>query len=153
MKYKPLTPLQQEKYNSQKKAYEHPVVESEEAEEQQEEEAKAIEEAPENAVAESSEKDTDKGEDKGAETSILREEPKEVSTEDIAAKALAAVAETEEVPLTAEKKEACTPCRSSDRPYLCGDEELYRPVIWRGCRSGDRGASEESRDPQNRASG
>ena len=54
---------------------------------------------------------------------------------------------------TAEKKEACTPCRSSDRPYLCGDEELYRPVIWRGCRSGDRGASEESRDPQNRASG
>lgn len=106
MKYKPLTPLQQEKYNSQKKAYEHPAVESEEAEEQQEEEAKAVEEAPENAVAESSEKDTDKGEDKGAETSILREEPKEVSTEDIAAKALAAVAETEEVPLTAEKKEA-----------------------------------------------
>lgn len=106
MKYKPLTPLQQEKYNSQKKAYEHPVVESEEAEEQQEEEAKAVEEAPENAVAESPEKDTDKGEDKGAETSILREEPKEVSTEDIAAKALAAVAETEEVPLTAEKKEA-----------------------------------------------
>lgn len=106
MKYKPLTPLQQEKYNSQKKAYEHPVVESEEAEEQQEEEAKAVEEAPENAVAESSEKDTDKGEDKGADTSILREEPKEVSTEDIAAKALAAVAETEEVPLTAEKKEA-----------------------------------------------
>lgn len=106
MKYKPLTPLQQEKYNSQKKAYEHPVVESEEAEEQQEEEAKAVEEAPENAVAESSEKDTDKGEDKEAETSILREEPKEVSTEDIAAKALAAVAETEEVPLTAEKKEA-----------------------------------------------
>lgn len=106
MKYKPLTPLQQEKYNSQKKAYEHPVVESEEAEEQQEEEAKAVEEAPENAVAESPEKDTDKGKDKGAETSILREEPKEVSTEDIAAKALAAVAETEEVPLTAEKKEA-----------------------------------------------
>ena len=106
MKYKPLTPLQQEKYNSQKKAYEHPAVESEEAEEQQEEEAKAVEEAPENAVAESPEKDTDKGEDKGAETSILREEPKEVSTEDIAAKALAAVAETEEVPLTAEKKEA-----------------------------------------------
>lgn len=106
MKYKPLTPLQQEKYNSQKKAYEHPAVESEEAEEQQEEEAKAVEEAPENAVAESSEKDTDKGEDKGADTSILREEPKEVSTEDIAAKALAAVAETEEVPLTAEKKEA-----------------------------------------------
>ena len=106
MKYKPLTPLQQEKYNSQKKAYEHPVVESEDAEEQQEEEAKAVEEAPENAVAESSEKDTDKGEDKEAETSILREEPKEVSTEDIAAKALAAVAETEEVPLTAEKKEA-----------------------------------------------
>ena len=106
MKYKPLTPLQQEKYNSQKKAYEHPVVESEEAEEQQEEEAKAVEEAPENAVAESPEKDTDKGEDKEAETSILREEPKEVSTEDIAAKALAAVAETEEVPLTAEKKEA-----------------------------------------------
>ena len=105
MKYKPLTPLQQEKYNSQKKAYEHPVVESEEAEEQQEEEAKAVEEAPENAVAESSEKDTDKGEDKGADTSILREEPKEVSTEDIAAKALAAVAETEEVPLTAEKSE------------------------------------------------
>lgn len=105
MKYKPLTPLQQEKYNSQKKAYEHPVVESEEAEEQQEEEAKAVEEAPENAVAESSEKDTDKGEDKEAETSILREEPKEVSTEDIAAKALAAVAETEEVPLTAEKSE------------------------------------------------
>ena len=106
MKYKPLTPLQQEKYNSQKKAYEHPVVESEEAEEHQEEEAKAVEEAPENAVAESPEKDTDKGEDKEAETSILREEPKEVSTEDIAAKALAAVAETEEVPLTAEKKEA-----------------------------------------------
>ena len=106
MKYKPLTPLQQEKYNSQKKAYEHPVVESEEAEEQQEEEAKAVEESPENAVAESPEKDTDKGKDKEAETSILREEPKEVSTEDIAAKALAAVAETEEVPLTAEKKEA-----------------------------------------------
>ena len=107
MKYKPLTPLQQEKYNSQKKAYEHPVAESEEeAEEQQEEEAKAVEEAPENVVAESPEKDTDKGEDKEAETSILREEPKEVSTEDIAAKALAAVAETEEVPLTAEKKEA-----------------------------------------------
>ena len=105
MKYKPLTPLQQEKYNSQKKAYEHPVVESEEAEEQQEEEAKAVEEAPENAVAESPEKDTDKGEDKEAETSILREEPKEVSTEDIAAKALAAVAEIEEVPLTAEKSE------------------------------------------------
>ena len=106
MKYKPLTPLQQEKYNSQKKAYEHPVAESEEeAEEQQEEEAKAVEEAPENVVAESYEKDTDKGEDKEAETSILREEPKEVSTEDIAAKALAAVAETEEVPLTAEKKE------------------------------------------------
>lgn len=76
MKYKPLTPLQQEKYNSQKKAYEHPVVESEEAEEQQEEEAKAVEEAPENAVAESPEKDTDKGKDKEAETSILREEPK-----------------------------------------------------------------------------
>ena len=107
MKYKPLTPLQQEKYNSQKKAYEHPVAESEEeAEEQQEEEAKAVEEAPENAVAESTEKDKDKAEDKEAETSILREEPKEVSTEDIAAKALAAVAETEEVPLTAEKKEA-----------------------------------------------
>ena len=106
MKYKPLTPLQQEKYNSQKKAYEHPVVESEEAEEQQEEEAKAVEEVPENAVAESPEKDTDKGKDKEAETSILREEPKEVSTEDIASKALAAVAETEEVPLTAEKKEA-----------------------------------------------
>ena len=107
MKYKPLTPLQQEKYNSQKKAYEHPVAESEEeAEEQQEEEAKAVEEAPENAVTESPEKDTDKGEDKEAGTSILREEPKEVSTEDIAAKALAAVAETEEVPLTAEKKEA-----------------------------------------------
>ena len=106
MKYKPLTPLQQEKYNSQKKAYEHPVAESEEeAEEQQEEEAKAVEEAPENVAAESSEKDTDKDEDKEAETSILREEPKEVSTEDIAAKALAAVAETEEVPLTAEKKE------------------------------------------------
>ena len=105
MKYKPLTPLQQEKYNSQKKAYEHPVVESEEAEEQQEEETKVVEEAPENAVAEFPEKDTDKGEDKEAETSILREEPKEVSTEDIAAKALAAVAETEEVPLTAEKKE------------------------------------------------
>ena len=101
MKYKPLTPLQQEKYNSQKKAYEHPVAESEEAEEQQEEEVKAVEEAPENAVAESIEKDTDKE----AETSILREEPKEASAEDIAAKALAAVAETEEVPLTAEKKE------------------------------------------------
>ena len=107
MKYKPLTPLQQEKYNSQKKAYEHPVAESEEeAEEQQEEEAKAVEEAPENAVTDSPEKDTDKDDDKEAETSILREEPKEVSTEDIAAKALAAVAETEEVPLTAEKKEA-----------------------------------------------
>lgn len=105
MKYKPLTPLQQEKYNSQKKAYEHPAVESEEAEEQQEEEVKAVEEAPENAVAESIEKDTDKGADKEAETSILREEPKEASAEDIAAKALAAVAETEEVPLTAEKKE------------------------------------------------
>ena len=105
MKYKPLTPLQQEKYNSQKKAYEHPVAESEEAEEQQEEEVKAVEEAPENAVAESIEKDTDKGADKEAETSILREEPKEASAEDIAAKALAAVAETEEVPLTAEKKE------------------------------------------------
>lgn len=105
MKYKPLTPLQQEKYNSQKKAYEHPVAESEEAEEQQEEEAKAVEEAPESAVAESIEKDTDKDEDKEAETSILREEPKEASAEDIAAKALAAVAETEEVPLTAEKKE------------------------------------------------
>lgn len=117
MKYKPLTPLQQEKYNSQKKAYEHPVVESEEAEEQQEEEAKAIEEAPENAVAESSEKDTDKGEDKGAETSILREEPKEVSTEDIAAKALAAVAETEEVPLTAEKKEAEESEEPAEKPH------------------------------------
>ena len=105
MKYKPLTPLQQEKYNSQKKAYEHPVAESEEAEEQQEEEAKAVEEAPESAVAESIEKDTNKDEDKEAETSILREEPKEASAEDIAAKALAAVAETEEVPLTAEKKE------------------------------------------------
>lgn len=105
MKYKPLTPLQQEKYNSQKKAYEHPVAESEEAEEQQEEEVKAVEEAPENAVAESIEKDTDKGADKEAETSILREEPKEASAEDIAAKALAAVAETEELPLTAEKKE------------------------------------------------
>ena len=101
MKYKPLTPLQQEKYNSQKKTYEHPVAESEEAEEQQEEEVKAVEEAPESAVAESIEKDTDKE----AETSILREEPKEASAEDIAAKALAAVAETEEVPLTAEKKE------------------------------------------------
>ena len=101
MKYKPLTPLQQEKYNSQKKAYEHPVAESEEAEGQQEE----VEEAPESAVAESIEKDTDKDEDKEAETSILREEPKEASAEDIAAKALAAVAETEEVPLTAEKKE------------------------------------------------
>ena len=117
MKYKPLTPLQQEKYNSQKKAYEHPVVESEEAEEQQEEEAKAVEEAPENAVAESSEKDTDKGEDKGAETSILREEPKEVSTEDIAAKALAAVAETEEVPLTAEKKEAEESEEPAEKPH------------------------------------
>lgn len=105
MKYKPLTPLQQEKYNSQKKAYEHPVAESEEAEEQREEEVKAVEEAPENAVAESIEKDTDKDEDKEAETSILREEPKEASAEDIAAKALAAVAETEEVPLTTEKKE------------------------------------------------
>ena len=118
MKYKPLTPLQQEKYNSQKKAYEHPVVESEEAEEQQEEEAKAVEEAPENAVAESPEKDTDKGEDKEAETSILREEPKEVSTEDIAAKALAAVAETEEVPLTAEKKEAeASEEESAEKPH------------------------------------
>ena len=102
MKYKPLTPLQQEKYNSQKKAYEHPAAESEEAEGQQEE----VEEAPENAVAESIEKDTDKDEDKEEETSILREEPKEASAEDIAAKALAAVAETEEVPLTTEKKEA-----------------------------------------------
>lgn len=106
MKYKPLTPLQQEKYNSQKKTYEHPVAESEEAEEQQEEEVKAVEEAPESAVAESIEKDTDKDADKEAETSILREEPKEASAEDIAAKALAAVAETEEVPLTTEKKEA-----------------------------------------------
>ena len=117
MKYKPLTPLQQEKYNSQKKAYEHPLVESEEAEEQQEEEAKVVEEAPENAVAESPEKDTDKGEDKGAETSILREEPKEVSTEDIAAKALAAVAETEEVPLTAEKKEAEESEEPAEKPH------------------------------------
>ena len=117
MKYKPLTPLQQEKYNSQKKAYEHPVVESEEAEEQQEEETKAVEEAPENAVAESPEKDTDKGEDKEAETSILREEPKEVSTEDIAAKALAAVAETEEVPLTAEKKEAEASEEPAEKPH------------------------------------
>ena len=117
MKYKPLTPLQQEKYNSQKKAYEHPVVESEEAEEQQEEEAKAVEEAPENAVAESPEKDTDKGKDKEAETSILREEPKEVSTEDIAAKALAAVAETEEVPLTAEKKEAEASEEPAEKPH------------------------------------
>lgn len=106
MKYKPLTPLQQEKYNSQKKTYEHPVAESEEAEEHQEEEVKAVEEAPESAVAESIEKDTDKDADKEAETSILREEPKEASAEDIAAKALAAVAETEEVPLTTEKKEA-----------------------------------------------
>ena len=118
MKYKPLTPLQQEKYNSQKKAYEHPVAESEEeAEEQQEEEAKAVEEAPENAVTESPEKDTDKGEDKEAETSILREEPKEVSTEDIAAKALAAVAETEEVPLTAEKKEAEASEEPAEKPH------------------------------------
>ena len=118
MKYKPLTPLQQEKYNSQKKAYEHPVAESEEeAEEQQEEEAKAVEEAPENAVAESIEKDTDKDEDKEAETSILREEPKEVSTEDIAAKALAAVAETEEVPLTAEKKEAEASEEPAEKPH------------------------------------
>ena len=117
MKYKPLTPLQQEKYNSQKKAYEHPVVESEEAEEQQEEEAKAVEEAPENAVAESSEKDTDKDEDKEAETSILREEPKEASAEDIAAKALAAVAETEEVPLTAEKKEAEASEEPAEKPH------------------------------------
>lgn len=117
MKYKPLTPLQQEKYNSQKKAYEHPVVESEEAEEQQEEETKVVEEAPENAVAESPEKDTDKGEDKEAETSILREEPKEVSTEDIAAKALAAVAETEEVPLTAEKKEAEKSEEPAEKPH------------------------------------
>ena len=118
MKYKPLTPLQQEKYNSQKKAYEHPVAESEEeAEEQQEEEAKAVEEAPENVVAESPEKDTDKDEDKEAETSILREEPKEVSTEDIAAKALAAVAETEEVPLTAEKKEAEASEEPAEKPH------------------------------------
>lgn len=117
MKYKPLTPLQQEKYNSQKKAYEHPVAESEEAEEQQEEEAKAVEEAPENAVAESSEKDTDKDEDKEAETSILREEPKEASAEDIAAKALAAVAETEEVPLTAEKKEAEASEEPAEKPH------------------------------------
>ena len=117
MKYKPLTPLQQEKYNSQKKAYEHPVAESEEAEEQQEEEAKAVEEAPENAVAESSEKDTDKGEDKEAEASILREESKEASAEDIAAKALAAVAETEEVPLTAEKKEAEASEEPAEKPH------------------------------------
>ena len=118
MKYKPLTPLQQEKYNSQKKAYEHPVVESEEAEEQQEEEVKAVEEAPENAVAESIEKDTDKGADKEAETSILREEPKEASAEDIAAKALAAVAETEEVPLTAEKKETeASEEESAEKPH------------------------------------
>lgn len=117
MKYKPLTPLQQEKYNSQKKAYEHPVAESEEAEEQQEEEAKAVEEAPENVVAESPEKDTDKDEDKKAETSILREEPKEASAEDIAAKALAAVAETEEVPLTAEKKEAEASEEPAEKPH------------------------------------
>ena len=117
MKYKPLTPLQQEKYNSQKKAYEHPVAESEEAEEQQEEEAKAVEEAPENVVAESPEKDTDKGEDKEAETSILREESKEASAEDIAAKALAAVAETEEVPLTAEKKEAESSEEPAEKPH------------------------------------
>ena len=117
MKYKPLTPLQQEKYNSQKKAYEHPVAESEEAEEQQEEEAKTVEEAPENAVAESIEKDTDKDEDKEAETSILREEPKEASAEDIAAKALAAVAETEEVPLTAEKKEAEASEEPAEKPH------------------------------------
>ena len=118
MKYKPLTPLQQEKYNSQKKAYEHPVAESEEeAEEQQEEEAKAVEEAPENAVAESIEKDTDKDEDKEAETSILREESKEASAEDIAAKALAAVAETEEVPLTAEKKEAESSEEPAEKPH------------------------------------
>ena len=118
MKYKPLTPLQQEKYNSQKKAYEHPVAESEEAEEQQEEEVKAVEEAPENAVAESIEKDTDKGADKEAETSILREEPKEASAEDIAAKALAAVAETEEVPLTAEKKETeASEEESAEKPH------------------------------------
>ena len=118
MKYKPLTPLQQEKYNSQKKAYEHPVVESEEAEEQQEEEVKAVEEAPENAVAESIEKDTDKGADKEAETSILREEPKDASAEDIAAKALAAVAETEEVPLTAEKKETeASEEESAEKPH------------------------------------
>ena len=118
MKYKPLTPLQQEKYNSlqqekynsQKKAYEHPVAESEE-------EAEAVEEAAENAVAESPEKDTDKDEDKEAETSILREEPKEVSTEDIAAKALAAVAETEEVPLTAEKKEAEASEEPAEKPH------------------------------------
>ena len=117
MKYKPLTPLQQEKYNSQKKAYEHPVAESEEAEEQQEEEAKAVEEAPENAVTESIEKDSDKDEDKEAETSILREEPKEASAEDIAAKALAAVAETEEVPLTAEKKEAEASEEPAEKPH------------------------------------
>lgn len=117
MKYKPLTPLQQEKYNSQKKAYEHPVAESEEAEEQREEEVKAVEEAPENAVAESIEKDTDKDEDKEAETSILREEPKEASAEDIAAKALAAVAETEEVPLTAEKKEAEASEEPAEKPH------------------------------------
>ena len=118
MKYKPLTPLQQEKYNSQKKAYEHPVAESEEAEEQQEEEVKAVEEAPENAVAESIEKDTDKGAYKEAETSILREEPKEASAEDIAAKALAAVAETEEVPLTAEKKETeASEEESAEKPH------------------------------------
>lgn len=117
MKYKPLTPLQQEKYNSQKKAYEHPVAESEEAEEQQEEEVKAVEEAPESAVAESIEKDTDKGADKEAETSILREEPKEASAEDIAAKALAAVAETEEVPLTTEKKETEASEEPIEKPH------------------------------------
>lgn len=96
MKYKPLTPLQQEKYNSQKKAYEHPAAEPvEEAEEPQEEKAKAEEEAPESAVAEEPEKKTEKE----AETSVLKEESQEISTEDIAAKALAAVAETEKVPM------------------------------------------------------
>ncbi len=102
MKYKPLTPLQQEKYNSQKKAYEQPTVEPVEEAEEQQEEAKAEEEAPESAEPEEPEKKAEKE----VETSVLKEEPQEISTEDIAAKALAAVAETEKVPM--EKAETQT---------------------------------------------
>ena len=109
MKYKPLTPLQQEKYNSQKKAYEHPVAEPAE-EEQQEEEVKTEEEATESVVAEEPEKEE--------KASVLKEEPQEISTEDIAAKALAAVAETEAVPMAAEKKEAETQAEEpAEKPH------------------------------------